>query len=100
HRRRAARPRHPGGKRIKVGVSRVEATGDRSERRGILVVNFGGPGASSVGSMAALAAGLPERVRRAYDLVGFDLRGRGTSTRVECSDPATFGRGPKPDAAT
>jgi pimeloyl-ACP methyl ester carboxylesterase len=89
----------PGGEQIRIGVSRVEATGDRSERQGILVVNFGGPGAASVGTMAALAGGLPERVRRAYDLVGFDLRGRGTSTRVECTDPATFGRAPKPDPA-
>lgn len=89
----------PAGERIRVGVSHVAATGTAAERQGILVVNFGGPGASSVGSMAALAGGLPERVRRAYDLVGFDLRGRGTSTRVECVDTETFGRAPKPDPA-
>jgi pimeloyl-ACP methyl ester carboxylesterase len=91
---------HPDGERIRVGVSRVAATGGPAQRQGILVVNFGGPGASSVGAMAALASGLPERLRRAYDLVGFDLRGRGTGTRVECSDPVTFGRAPKPDPAT
>ncbi|MGW9211697.1 alpha/beta hydrolase [Embleya sp. NPDC055664] len=89
----------PDGARIRVGVSRVPATGSRAEYQGVLVVNFGGPGASSVGSMAALAGGLPERLRRAYDLIGFDLRGRGTSTRVVCTDPVTFGRGPRPDPA-
>ncbi|MGC0414671.1 alpha/beta hydrolase [Embleya sp. AB8] len=89
----------PAGPRIRVGVSKVAATGTRAEYQGLLMVNFGGPGASSVGSMAALAGGLPERVRRAYDVIGFDLRGRGTSTRVVCTDPETFGRGPKPDPA-
>ncbi|WP_406296011.1 alpha/beta hydrolase [Embleya sp. NBC_00888] len=89
----------PAGPRIRVGVSKVAATGTAAEYQGILMVNFGGPGAAAVGSMAALAGGLPERVRRAYDLIGFDLRGRGTSTRVTCTDPATFGRGPKPDPA-
>ncbi|MYS87194.1 alpha/beta hydrolase [Embleya scabrispora] len=88
------------GPRIRVGVSKVAATGTKAEYQGILMVNFGGPGAAGVGSMAALAGGLPERLRRAYDLIGFDLRGRGTSTRVECTDPQTFGRAPKPDPAS
>ncbi|MFE2870682.1 MULTISPECIES: alpha/beta hydrolase [unclassified Embleya] len=89
----------PGGPRIRVGVSKVAASGTKAEYQGILMVNFGGPGAAGVGSMGALAGGLPERLRRAYDLIGFDLRGRGTSTRVECTDPETFGRSPRPDPA-
>lgn len=89
----------PTGPAIRVGVSRVAATGSRAEHRGALVVNFGGPGSATVGSMAAFADVLPEPVRRAYDLIGFDLRGRGTSTRVTCVDAETFGRAPKPDPA-
>lgn len=35
----------PAGPRIRVGVSKVAATGTAAEYQGILMVNFGGPGA-------------------------------------------------------
>ncbi|MEU8134874.1 alpha/beta hydrolase [Streptodolium elevatio] len=84
---------------LRIGVSRSPATGRAAERQGILVFNFGGPGAAGVGSAASLARSLPEPVRRAYDVVGFDLRGRATSSRLDCLDLATFARAPKPDTA-
>ncbi|MDI2132776.1 alpha/beta hydrolase [Yinghuangia seranimata] len=91
---------HPNaGPAIQVGVSRSLATGGAAERQGILLINFGGPGATAVGSAAAFAHVLPEPVRRAYDVVGFDPRGRGTSTRLDCLDLTTFARAPKPDTA-
>ncbi|NUU21584.1 MAG: alpha/beta fold hydrolase [Streptomycetaceae bacterium] len=87
------------GRTLRIGVSRSVATGPASERQGILVFNFGGPGAAGVGNAADFAKTLPEPVRRAYDVVGFDLRGRGTSSRLDCLDEATFARAPKPDTA-
>ncbi|UGQ15556.1 alpha/beta hydrolase [Yinghuangia sp. ASG 101] len=65
----------------------------------MLVFNFGGPGARAVGSAAAFARVLPEPVRRAYDIVGFDLRGRGTSSRLDCLDMVTYAKVPKPDTS-
>ncbi|HSA48758.1 MAG TPA: alpha/beta hydrolase [Yinghuangia sp.] len=90
----------PGDTRsVTIGVSRSAATGSAEERQGVLVVNFGGPGAAAVGAAAAFAQALPEDVRRAYDIIGFDLRGRGTSSRLDCLDMATFAKAPKPDTA-
>ncbi|WTW94621.1 alpha/beta hydrolase [Streptomycetaceae bacterium NBC_01309] len=84
---------------LRIGVSRSPATGRAAERQGILVFNYGGPGAAGVGSAGSLARSLPEPVRRAYDIVGFDLRGRATSSRLDCLDLATFAQAPKPDTA-
>lgn len=84
---------------VRIGVSRAAATGRAADRQGILVFNFGGPGAAGVGSAASLARTLPEPVRRAYDVIGFDLRGRGTSSRLDCLDLGTFAQAPKPDTA-
>ncbi|MCF2530535.1 alpha/beta hydrolase [Yinghuangia soli] len=92
-----ARPDDP--RTVRIGVSRSAATGRASERQGILVFNFGGPGAAAVGSANAFARALPESVRRAYDVIGFDLRGRATSSRLDCLDFATYSRAPKPDTA-
>lgn len=90
----------PGDTRtVSIGVSHTPATGAASERQGILVFNFGGPGARGVGNAAAFARVLPEPVRRAYDIVGFDLRGRGTSSRLDCLDLATYAKAPKPDTS-
>lgn len=90
---------HPGDRTLQIGVSRSPATGSAAERQGVLLINFGGPGAGAVGSAAAFARLLPDPVRRAYDVVGFDPRGRATSTHIDCLDLATFARAPKPDTA-
>jgi pimeloyl-ACP methyl ester carboxylesterase len=87
---------HPAGPTLRIGISKINATGTAKERRGALVVNFGGPGAASVGSVSRLAGQLPDPLRRAYDVIGFDLRGRGTSTRITCTDVDSFRR-LKPD---
>jgi pimeloyl-ACP methyl ester carboxylesterase len=80
-----ARPR---GRSITVGFTRLKAT-DQRHRLGSLAVNPGGPGGS--GALMPLGlitgndvnAGLNER----YDLIGFDPRGVGASTRVDCPRP-------------
>ncbi|PRY49632.1 alpha/beta hydrolase family protein [Geodermatophilus tzadiensis] len=56
----------------------------QTDRIGSLLVNPGGPGASGADAALGLALSLPEDVLRRFDLVGFDPRGVGLSTPVEC----------------
>lgn len=76
--------KRPSGPRIEVAVSRVPASGTPAERRGILLVNPGGPGGSGLPYAVTKRAKLPASVRRAYDVIGFDPRGVGHSTPVDC----------------
>ncbi|GHG89816.1 alpha/beta hydrolase [Streptomyces lanatus] len=74
----------PSGPRIDMAVSRVPASGTPAERRGILLVNPGGPGGSGLPYAVTKRAKLPASVRRAYDVIGFDPRGVGRSAPVDC----------------
>jgi pimeloyl-ACP methyl ester carboxylesterase len=94
---------HPGGKQIRLTVSRVPATQKdprnskrKVPRQGALVYNPGGPGAS--GMYFPLIGFLPEwkRIAAAYDLVGYAPRGVGRSAPLSCRDPKTHFRGPTP----
>ncbi|MFJ8629348.1 alpha/beta hydrolase [Streptomyces sp. NPDC093568] len=76
--------RHPSGPRIEIAVSRVPASGTPAERRGILLVNPGGPGGSGLPYAVTKRAKLPASVRRSYDVIGFDPRGVGHSTPADC----------------
>ncbi|MFE2145506.1 alpha/beta hydrolase [Streptomyces sp. NPDC059456] len=87
---------HPdAGPALTVAVSRHRAA-DPGGRRGVLMMAAGGPGASGLTRPARLASYSPE-LAQAYDIVGFDQRGVGASTRVVCSDQdavdAMFGGG-------
>ncbi|MDX3450896.1 alpha/beta hydrolase [Streptomyces sp. ME02-8801-2C] len=73
-----------GGPRLRIAVSRVRASGTAAERRGILLVNPGGPGGSGLPYAVTKRAKLPESVRRAYDVIGFDPRGTGLSSPLDC----------------
>ncbi|MFJ3901300.1 alpha/beta hydrolase [Streptomyces sp. NPDC090025] len=76
--------RDPGGRQIEIAVSRL-ASENPAKRRGVLLTNPGGPGASGLDYPAQLAAaGLPKDVLDAYDVIGFDPRGVGRSTPVTC----------------
>ncbi|GIJ46003.1 alpha/beta hydrolase [Virgisporangium aliadipatigenens] len=75
-----------GGAHLTVAVSRVKAA-DPRKRRGILLVNPGGPGGSGIELAAHLADALPAEVRERYDLIGFDPRGVGRSTPISCGIP-------------
>jgi len=79
----------PDGPQAQLAVIRVPATGDRI---GALMVNPGGPGASAVDAVAAMAASFGDNdVTRRFDLVGFDPRGVGRSTpQVRCRSDAEF----------
>ncbi|WP_369360643.1 alpha/beta hydrolase [Streptomyces sp. cg2] len=76
---------HPAqGPSLTVAVSRHRATGPAG-RRGVLMMAAGGPGASGLKRPAGLAAYAPG-LAAAYDIVSFDQRGVGNSTRVTCAD--------------
>ncbi|QDY77483.1 alpha/beta hydrolase [Streptomyces qinzhouensis] len=75
--------RAPGGKKIDVAVSRIKAA-DPRQRRGVLLFNPGGPGGSGLGDPLDWGGRLPQSVLDRYDLIGFDPRGVGKSTPVEC----------------
>ncbi|MBY8338960.1 alpha/beta fold hydrolase [Streptomyces spinosirectus] len=92
---------HPGGKQIKLTVTRVAATHKdphnskrRVRRQGALVYNPGGPGGD--GRYFPLVGLLPEwkRIAAAYDLVGYSPRGVGRSAPLSCEDPGHFFKAP------
>ncbi|MCB7135283.1 alpha/beta hydrolase [Cellulosimicrobium marinum] len=70
---------------VEIAVKRLPASG---ERVGSLLTNPGGPGASGVEFVSGAASMVGERVLEAYDLVGFDPRGVGSSSAVQCLDDA------------
>lgn len=73
---------------IDLALTRVPSTGAAAPQ-GSLLVNFGGPGGSGTAAIEGWAAGLDPDVRAAYDVVGFDPRGVGSSTAVDCVDGPT-----------
>jgi pimeloyl-ACP methyl ester carboxylesterase len=76
----------PGGDTVELSLLRAPATGD--DRIGSLLVNPGGPGASGVEYAQLAGSVVTDRVRERYDIVGFDPRGVGQSTPVDCVDDA------------
>ncbi|WP_181444952.1 alpha/beta hydrolase [Micromonospora endophytica] len=76
--------RDPDGAKIDILVSRI-ASAKPAQRRGILLTNPGGPGASGLTMPADLVGlGLPSSVSDSYDLIGLDPRGVGHSAPVSC----------------
>ncbi|GBQ03155.1 hypothetical protein SSP531S_46230 [Streptomyces spongiicola] len=73
----------PGGKKIDIAVSRMKATSAK-ERRGVLLLNPGGPGGEGLDMPLLMTSELPASVKKRYDLIGFDPRGVGRSSPVSC----------------
>ena len=73
----------PEGATLPLFLVRV-VTADQTDRIGSLVVNPGGPGQSGADAAIGLALTLPAEVLSRFDIVGFDPRGVGLSTPVEC----------------
>ncbi|WP_411145693.1 alpha/beta hydrolase [Streptomyces sp. x-80] len=81
--------RHPDGRTIDVEVSRLAST-KPAEKRGVLLLNPGGPGLPGLPVPALMK--LPQKVRDRYDVIGFDPRGVGHSTPLTCNfTPAQSG---------
>jgi pimeloyl-ACP methyl ester carboxylesterase len=74
----------PDGEVIELALLRVPATGE--DRIGSLLVNPGGPGGSGVEYAASTVVN--DAVRERYDIVGFDPRGVGESTPIDCLSDA------------
>jgi pimeloyl-ACP methyl ester carboxylesterase len=74
---------NPGGKKIDIAISRLKASSAK-ERRGVLLLNPGGPGGPGLDLPVTPVLKLPEEVKRQYDLIGFDPRGIGQSSPVSC----------------
>jgi pimeloyl-ACP methyl ester carboxylesterase len=76
----------PDGEQIEIAVARLDtASGD--DQIGSLVFNPGGPGGSGVDYLAQAALTIPSDVQQRFDLVGFDPRGVGASSAVDCDVP-------------
>ncbi|CCG04130.1 alpha/beta hydrolase [Blastococcus saxobsidens] len=73
----------PAGATLPLFLVRAKLAG-QTDRIGSLMVNPGGPGGSGADAAIGLALTLPEDVLRRFDIVGFDPRGVGLSTPVEC----------------
>jgi pimeloyl-ACP methyl ester carboxylesterase len=75
----------PSGRTISIALTRAPAT-DEATRIGSLFVNPGGPGGSGIEAVHYLVDELPENINARFDIVGFDPRGVGASTAVDCVD--------------
>jgi pimeloyl-ACP methyl ester carboxylesterase len=81
----------PDGEQIQLQISRL-ASDNPAERRGVLLLNPGGPGGSGLTqSTLLMSRGVPDSVLDAYDLIGMDTRGVGHSTRIDCGFTAGSG---------
>ncbi|MFD5478009.1 alpha/beta hydrolase [Streptomyces hawaiiensis] len=81
----------PDGQKIRIAVSRIPSE-KPSARRGSLLLIPGGPGGDSLTDPSGKGQKLPQKVRDAYDLIGFAPRGMAPSTAVDCRlDPADLG---------
>ena len=75
--------RKPEGRKIDVRISRL-AGKNPAKRRGIMLTNPGGPSEGLTFPFVLKAAGLPQDVLDAYDVIGVDPRGIGYSTPATC----------------
>ncbi|MEH0420466.1 alpha/beta hydrolase [Streptomyces sp. B21-083] len=93
----------PAGPTLRMEISRLR-TSVPGKRRGVLLSNPGGPGTGGLGNPLTYKEVMPKSVRDRYDLVGFDPRGTGASSPLNCGlttneldwprayRPASFGR--------
>ena len=75
----------PDGETVSIALRRLPAS-DGTAELGSLFLNPGGPGGSGTGMVATAAASYTPEMLASYDLVGFDPRGVGDSTRLTCWD--------------
>jgi len=71
------------GQTINIAISRIKAASP-SLRRGVLLLNPGGPGGVGLDLSREFTILLPQTVLDRYDLIGFDPRGVGRSAPLTC----------------
>ena len=79
----------PEGTQIQLALSMIRHTVPDEEYQGVMLVNPGGPGGSGLGFSLAATAFRP-RVAGAYDWIGFDPRGVGSSIPALSCNPRFF----------
>jgi pimeloyl-ACP methyl ester carboxylesterase len=79
----------PYGQKIKLAVSRIRHTVPDAKYQGIMLTNPGGPGGSGL-TLSVLGQFVPNHVGDAYDWIGFDPRGVGSSQPALTCDPNYF----------
>ena len=72
---------NPGGETIDIAVKKRAAGG---ESVGSLFINPGGPGGSGIELVESAGSYFSKNLTSSYDVVGFDPRGVGASTAVDC----------------
>lgn len=72
---------NPNGRKLDIKLIKRAATG---RRIGTLFFQSGGPGEALTTSLPKLYHRFPAAVRERFDIVGFDQRGVGESTAVQC----------------
>ncbi|MGH8962111.1 MAG: alpha/beta hydrolase [Jatrophihabitantaceae bacterium] len=75
--------RDPSGRSISLELVRVHDTAS-SDQLGALLVNPGGPGASGLQLALGLTGRIDPNVLAHFDLIGFDPRGVGLSSPIQC----------------
>jgi pimeloyl-ACP methyl ester carboxylesterase len=82
---------HPQGAKIKIAVSRIKHKTAKSQ--GVMLVNPGGPGGSGLTLPAFFTSPgvVPKKAADAYDWIGFDPRGVGSSQPTLSCIPTYFG---------
>ncbi len=79
----------PEGETIALALSRRPAD-DQGSRVGSLLVNPGGPGGSGIDFLQSVDSLASKKLMANYDIVGFDPRGVGESSPVDCGDGKTL----------
>ena len=74
---------NPKGETISIAVKKRAATGGHAQ--GALFINPGGPGDSGVSFAERAGNAFSPDLLSAYDIIGFDPRGVGSSTAITCS---------------
>ncbi|RYJ06213.1 MAG: alpha/beta fold hydrolase, partial [Actinomycetales bacterium] len=76
----------PRGKKITIAISRIKHTVPDSQYQGPMFVNPGGPGGSGL-TLSVLGGYVPKNAGAAYDWIGFDPRGVGSSKPAVSCQP-------------
>ena len=89
---------NPEGETISIAVKKRAATGGHAQ--GALFINPGGPGDSGVSFAERAGNAFSPDLLNAYDVIGFDPRGVGSSTAITCSsDDDSSGSTAEPSAS-
>jgi pimeloyl-ACP methyl ester carboxylesterase len=83
----------PGGTKIQLAVSMVRHTTSAAKYQGVMLTNPGGPGGSGL-TLSTLGQYVPNGAGDAYDWIGWDPRGVGSSKPALTCQPDFF-QGPR-----